>query len=178
VTDTATYSTLFLTLLMLIGLFFFIRASTKDRTETVTLNRPQDSATAFQELIQYFESRAYGIENQVYETTQASLTGIVRPSLFLAIFLTILAAIGFICLAIVLTILLPSLGITGFGLTILAPAAGLYYWQRARRQERVTLQVQPADSLADDVQSQATVTAHRDELIALRQALKTQDSHP
>lgn len=173
-TDTATYSTLFLTLLMLIGLFFFIRASTKDRTETVTLNRPQDSATAFQELIQYFEGRAYTIETQAHETTQVNLTGTVRPSLFLAVFLTVLAAIGLTCLAVVLTILLPSLGITGFGLTILAPAAGLYYWQQARREERVTLKVNPADSWAANVQSQAIITAHRDELIALRQALQTQ----
>jgi len=38
---TITYSILFITLLLMIGLFFFIRAATKDRTETLTLAAPQ-----------------------------------------------------------------------------------------------------------------------------------------
>jgi hypothetical protein len=170
VTETSTYSTLFLTLLMMIGLFFFIRAATKDRTETLTLTRPAAPALALQELTQHFEQRAYSVQTTDADQQVVCLRGMVRPSLFLAIFLTTLAAIGMSCLALVLMSLFPSVGLVFLGLMVLAPAAGFYYWRRARREEQVTVQVTHVPSAE---QSQVTVTAHRDELIALQQVLKT-----
>jgi Flp pilus assembly protein TadB len=184
VTDTATYSTLFLTLLMMIGLVFFIRASTKDRTEILTIPRPAQTEDALQELVRHFEARAYAVQATDPDKHQVSLRGMVRPSLFLALFLTVLAIIGLICLSLVLVSLFPQIGFTWLGLALLSPAAGWYYWQRARREEQVTVQVQAADTSHADgsgtnfanaqTGSLATITAHRDELIALQQVLKNQ----
>lgn len=161
---------------MMIGLFFFIRASTKDRTETLTLKRPDAPTVVLQDLTRHFRARAYEVETQTEDNDQVSFRGMVRPSVFLAAFLTTLAAIGLICLAVVLTILFPGLGVAGFGLLFLAPAAGLYYWQRARREEQVMLKVYPAEPTIPEGSSLVTVTAHRDELIALQQAIKAESS--
>lgn len=178
VTDTSTYSTLFLTLLMMIGLFFFIRASTKDRTETLTLPQATAPETTLKDLVHHFEARAYTIHTADGDLQQVSLRGLVRPSVFLAIFLTTLAAVGLVCFALVLASLFPAVGFSFLGLIVLAPAAGLYYWRRARREEQVTVRVEPPDS-ANSVESAAsiaTIVAHRDELIALQQTLKQQPS--
>jgi hypothetical protein len=172
VTETSTYSTLFLTLLMMIGLFFFIRASTKDRTETLILLQPTSPEAMMQDLIRHFQARAYTLQTIDAEDQQVSLRGMVRPSLFLAIFLTILAAIGLLCLALVLASLFSGWGVALLGLTLLAPAAGLYYWQRAGREEQITLQVTSTGDRTSAEQSRVTITAHRDELIALQQTLK------
>lgn len=159
---------------MMVGLFFFIRASTKDRTESLTLHRPDTPATVRQQLIQHFEERAYTVQTNDPSSNQVELQGIVRPSLFLAIFLTTLALIGLLCLALVLASLFPGLDLVFPGLIGLSPVAGLYYWQRARREETIKFQVSPAVGAAKVELSQVVITAHRDELIALQQALKTQ----
>ena len=163
---------------MMVGLFFFIRASTKDRTETLTLQRPTEPDITLKDLIQHFEARAYRLHQAEASTggdqQQVRLRGMVRPSVFLAIFLTTLAAVGLICLALVLTSLFPSVGFAFLALAILAPAAGVYYWRRAKREEQITLRVQAAESASSPALSIATVVAHRDELIALQQTLKQQ----
>lgn len=171
-TDTVIYSTLFLTLLMMVGLFFFIRASTKDRTERLILEPPAPAATALDALTAYFEQRAYQVEALDRVANQITLTGQVRPSVFLAGFLTSLAAVGCLCFALVLSSLFPGIGLAFAGLMGLAPVAGWFYWQRAGRQEQVTVQAQPQDEAT--TQERVIVTAHRDELIALEQAWKTQ----
>jgi len=171
VTNTVTYSTLFLTLLMMVGLFFFIRASTKDRTETLVLHRKTPPQLLLQELRTYFEARAYTTQDVNGEANTLALQGFVRPSWFLAIFLTTLAAVGALCLALVLASLFPLYGRVFMGLILLAPAAGLYYWQRAGREEQVTVQVCPESLSALEQHSQLTVIAHRDELIALQKSL-------
>ncbi|MGB3199857.1 MAG: cofactor assembly of complex C subunit B [Nodosilinea sp.] len=172
-TETATYSTLVLTLLMMVGLVFFIRASTKDRIETLTLARPVAPFTLLQTLTTHFEARAYTVTVVEAETQRIVLRGRVRPSLFLAGFLTLLAGSGGLCLALVLAHLWPAYS-TGFlGLVGLAPAAGWFYWQGSDRNEDIVLQVRPEASSEDPTSLMATVTitAHRDELIALEQDL-------
>lgn len=169
-TETVIYSTLFLTLLMMVGLFFFIRASTKDRTEVLILEAPAAAATTLDALTVYFEQRAYQVKAQ--DDDQITLTGQVRPSWFLAIFLSSLAAVGSLCFALVLSSLFPGVGLAFVGLILLAPAAGWFYWQRAGREEHVTLEAKPQSETA--AHKQILVTAHRDELIALEQTWKTQ----
>ncbi|WP_313898152.1 cofactor assembly of complex C subunit B [Nodosilinea sp. LEGE 07298] len=172
-TETVTYSTLVLTLLMMVGLVFFIRASTKDRIETLTLARPVAPLTLLQTLTTHFEERAYTVTAAEADTQRIVLRGRVRPSLFLAVFLTLLAAIGGLCFALVLTNLWPAYG-TGFlGLVGVAPIAGWFYWQGSARDEDIILQVRPEASSEDPTRPSATVavTAHRDELIALEQDL-------
>ena len=58
---TVLQSTFLLTFLLLVGLFFFIRASTKDRTEVMRLISEQDENTLMTSLKEYFRSRAYQV---------------------------------------------------------------------------------------------------------------------
>ena len=172
---TITYSILFITLLLMIGLFFFIRAATKDRTETLTLAAPQAAEEALQSLARYFEGRAYRLESVTPETDTVALRGLVRPSGFLAFFLTLLAAVACLCFALVLASLFPAFGLVFIGLVGVSPLAGWLYWQRAGREEQVTLQLSPRtddgfSGLGHKESTQLSVTAHRDELIALQQA--------
>ncbi|MEC4806863.1 MAG: cofactor assembly of complex C subunit B [Jaaginema sp. PMC 1079.18] len=159
-------STFFLTILLGIGLFFFIRASVKDRTtqEALATEIPQEKLLP--QLQDYFDRRAYRVTHLDRETQAITFEGFVRPSWFLAIFLTFLAACGFFCLALVFIYIYPPLRSGWFGLSLLSPLAGWFYWQKAGRVEKVILQV---EALGET--SVVKVTAHRDELIALRREL-------
>lgn len=165
-------STLLLTLLMMVGLFFFVKASVKERIQQVKLVAQQSEESILSQLEQYFAQRAYRVT--ALDQDQVTFAGLVRPSLFLATFLTLIVAAGLLCLGLVLSILMPQIG-TGFlGLVLLAPLAGLFYWQRAGREEKVRLKVEPllSNHHTSGDHSLLTVTAHRDELAALQHTLK------
>ena len=107
---TVLQSTFLLTFLLLVGLFFFIRASTKDRTEMMRLISEQDENTLMTSLKEYFRSRAYQVLAVDAAKNQVTFEGFVSPSWFLAVFLTGLAAVGLGCLALVLSMLFPDFG--------------------------------------------------------------------
>jgi UPF0716 family protein affecting phage T7 exclusion len=94
----------------------------------------------------------------------------------LAIFLTVLAASGILCIALVLSLLYPTFTSIFFGLVLLSPAAGVFYWKKAGRNEQVSLKVEAVPTQATGTQSLLTVTAHRDELRELQQALQLKPS--
>jgi Flp pilus assembly protein TadB len=164
-------STLLLTLLMLVGLFFFIRASVKDRTQEIKLVSEQAEASLVVELQQYFQERSYKVAQVNPEQNSVRFEGIVRPSIFLAIFLTLLAAAGILCLWLVLSLLFPSLSSIFLWLVLLSPAAGFFYWKRAGRKEQVLLKMEATKNKLQSP-SKITVIAHRDELIELQRALQ------
>ncbi|MCU0568168.1 MAG: cofactor assembly of complex C subunit B [Oculatellaceae cyanobacterium Prado106] len=164
-------STVFLTVLLAIGLFFFIRASTKDRIEVAKLVSSQPEESLLEKLQQYFSDRAYRIISVDAEQNQVIFEGLVRPSVFLAIFLSVLAAIGIFCLALVLSFLFPGASRVFPALVLMAPAAGAFYWQKSGRPEQVALRVETLLQEGADPQRLLTVTAHRDELATLRQTL-------
>lgn len=164
-------STFLLTLLLAVGLFFFIRASVKDRTRQVQLQFDQAEEAAMAQLQQYFINRAYRVASVNEAAHQVVLEGFVRPSWFLAIFLTCLAAVGAICIALVLSILLPNFAQWTIALVLLSPLAGFFYWRGAARLERVALKVDPSNSSTDQAKSIVTVIAHRDELEELQRSL-------
>ena len=155
----------------MLGLFFFIRASIKDRTQQIKLIAEGPQELLLSQLQEYFDQRAYRVNALDAAQNQVTFQGFVRPSWFLAIFLTFLAACGLLCLALVLSLLYPSLGSFFLLLLLLAPAAGIFYWRKAGRLEQVFLKVEPLPSPDEGEQTIITVTAHRDELIQLQQAL-------
>lgn len=175
------------TLLMAIGLFFFIRASVKDRTESIALasDRPPEQLSV--QLKQYFTERAYRPVGFDAEKNQVTFEGRVGASVFLAVFLSLLAAIGFSCVALVLMSLIPAVSNLAFVLVLLSPLAGWFYWRNANRTERVAVTVRTVVPLSSQTHSDKTTSdrreesdvggslaiaiGHRDELIALRQAL-------
>ena len=164
-------STLLLTLLLCVGLFFFIRASTKDRTQTAQLASEKDEATLMPQLQDYFRARSYRVTAVDPQTNQVTMTGLVRPSWFLAIFLTLLSGIGFLCLSLVLSQLFPRFSIAFLGIVLLSPVSGIFYWKKARKLEKVLLRLEATES-KQNFPSKITVIAHRDELIELQRTLQ------
>lgn len=167
-------STFVLTLLLAIGLFFFVRASTKDRTEQEKLVAQQEADSLLTQIQQYFAARAYRVTQFNHEDNQITFEGVVRPSWFLAIFLTLLTAIGLLCLGLVLSMAIPNLGQLFWGLVLVSPLAGWFYWKGAKRPEQVSLKLDAVLGQGNQTQSLITVTAHRDELATLKQALHLQ----
>jgi hypothetical protein len=166
--QTVVASTLLLTVLLLVGLFFFIRASVKDRTEEVRLVSEQSQDSLLSQLQQYFGQRSYRVAAIDATSNQVTFEGEVRPSWFLAIFLTVLASIGTLCLVLILSIVLPQGASLWFGLLLLSPLTGVFYWRGASRLERVSLKIEP---MVNETKSMITVKAHRDELAELQRLL-------
>jgi Cofactor assembly of complex C subunit B len=164
-------STLLLTLLLFVGLFFFIRAATKDRTEVAQLMSDQDEAALMPKLKEYFQKRSYQVTGLNREQNQVIFEGFVRPSGFLAVFLTLLAATGSLCLSLVLSFVFPSYSAVSLGVILLSPIVGVFYWKKAGRFEKVSLKLESSLS-GDKSSSRITVTAHRDELLELRRSLE------
>ena len=168
---------------MVIGLVFFIRASTKDRIEVAQFGSTQAAEPLQQTVMDYFQSRAYRQIETVPEdasskqqpvaalTNEAAVTvaGLVSPSWFLAVFLSALAAVGFACLALVIATLFPSRGWLMFGLVAASPLAGVFYWQKSSRPEKVVFRIEAEGT--EKFASKLTVRGHRDELAELRNAL-------
>ncbi|KPQ37036.1 MAG: Protein of unknown function (DUF3529) [Phormidesmis priestleyi Ana] len=200
---------------MVVGLVFFIRASTKDRIEAVQFGSTQAADNLQQAVLKYFYSRAYqlpteadgathstllnGLEN-ISQTAPVSkkkskepivvngttLVGMVSPSVFLAVFLSVLAAVGFTCLSLVVATLFPSWGGWLLALVAASPLAGVFYWKKSNRPETVIFRVDALDmpSGSDGVQtppntqkwcSKLTVKGHRDELADLERAFAEPD---
>ena len=156
---------------MVIGLFFFIRASIKDRTEQTEFQAMLPETRLLERLETYFNNRAYQLTQIKAPEKQITFEGFVQPSWFLAILLTLLAAVGFSCLALILSFPFSNIGNRLFLLVLLAPIAGIFYWQGAGRTEQIQLQIQPSDHTTIDKGITVQVTAHRDELKLLKAAL-------
>ncbi|MDB9309534.1 cofactor assembly of complex C subunit B [Aphanizomenon sp. CS-733/32] len=169
--STVSQSTFLLTFLLSVGLFFFIRASTKDRTEVMRLASEQDGNTLMAALKEYFRSRAYRVAAVDAAKNQVTFEGLVSPSWFLAIFLTVLASVGLGCLALVLSMLFPDFGQFFLVIILFSPLSGLLYWKKSGRLEKVSLKMENIPS-EQNFSSTITVTAHRDELAELQRALQ------
>jgi len=167
-------STALLTLLLAIGLLFFIRASTKDRIEVATLVSDRPEADLLEAIQHYFTQRAYRIAAVDAAQNQVTYEGLVRASLFLAIFLSTLAAVGLLCLSLVLSMLFPKLSSLFLGLVLLAPLAGAFYWKKSTRPEQVSLKItEPGPDANLEIRGPLlVVTGHRDELAEFQQALQ------
>lgn len=175
---------------MVIGLVFFIRASTKDRIEVAQFASLQSAESLEQAVMKYFYTRAYQPDDtatgQPDETpgptiiNGTKLIGLVSPSMFMAVFLSGLAAVGFACLSLILATLFPEWGGWLVGLVALSPLAGVFYWKKSSRPEAIVLRVEAftsgADSQSDTIRrSTLTVKGHRDELADLETAFAQPD---
>ena len=165
---------------MVIGLGFFIRASTKDRIEVMQFGSQQAVEPLEQAVTKYFYSRAFQPSDLAQadsspgpEVTNATtFTGMVSPSVFIAVFLSALAAVGFGCLALIMATLFPAWGGWLLGLIAVSPLAGRFYWKKSSRPETVIFKVEPSPlgASSQDIASILTVKGHRDELADLQDA--------
>ncbi|MCA6573218.1 MAG: cofactor assembly of complex C subunit B [Pseudanabaena sp.] len=164
VTIPTIYSTLLLTILLFLGLISFLRGSIRDRTTDVLFNVVQlTDDRLLMQVRDHFQQRAYKVVEIDPERDVAILLGQVRPSIFLAVFLTILAAIGLTCFGLVLGVLIPDLENLWLWLIIASPIAGWFYWRGVPREQKVSLQL-----LAD---GKLKVRAHKDEIAELQRSL-------
>ncbi len=167
--DSVVGSTLLLTLLLVVGLLFFIRASVKDRTQVVRLSSLKSDEWLLDQLKQYFADRAYQVTSVDADRNLVNLQGNVRPSVFLAVFLAGLALVGMICLVLVLEMTLPEGGVFWWLLLAIAPGAGFFYWKKANRPESVSFRLESGTVEGTSV---IKLQAHRDEVESLREALE------
>ncbi len=157
-------STLLLTLLLAIGLVFFLRAASKDRTTVVDVFSPKPAVEVLDGLTSWLTARGWAASGGDANQQLLRFRGQVSSSVPLAILLSILGAVGAGCLGLVIRQLMPSLGWWPLVLALLGPAAGLLYRRRAERAETVELRL---ISGAEGGDTALKVRAHRDELIAL-----------
>jgi len=160
-----------LTCLSFIGLFFFIKASVKDRIQTVKMIADTEADSLLSQLQEYFRDRAYRLAALEPAENQLTFEGFVRPSWFMAIFLSFLAAIGFLCLGLALSMLFAQSGHLFLSLVVLSPLAGIFYWQKAGRPERVLVELEWVAHEGPKTESAIAVTGHRDELAVLQRTL-------
>lgn len=158
------YSTLFLTILLFFGLISFLRGSIKDRTVDAcfAVGNFTDDRLLMQ-VRDHFLQRSYKVIELDPDRDVAILLGQVKPSAFLAIFLSFLAAIGLFCLGLVLGILIPDLENIWLWSTLASPLAGIFYWRGIAREQKVSLQLLPDAKLK--------VRAHKDEITELQRSL-------
>jgi Cofactor assembly of complex C subunit B len=161
-------STFFLTVLITIGLFFFIRASVKARIETATWSLSQPDQQVVQSVTEYLEGRSYRLQSVDRDQNQVVFTGLVSASPGLALFLSALAVVGTVCFGLVLSVQFPAVGYWGMLTVLLAPLAGWFYQKKSTRSEQVILSVKGLDATP---QTRLRITAHRDEIASLETAL-------
>lgn len=155
----------------MIGLFFFIRASVKDRTEQTTITSKLPEEKLLSELQNYLTHRAYRLKAVDEKVNQVIFEGLVSPSWFLAFLLTILAFFGLLSIGLVLHLLYPNLGSLAWLPATLAPIAGIFYWQNAGRPEQVCLSLKSQLNSQNEPEITVQITAHRDELLELEKSL-------
>ncbi len=162
---TAFASTLLLTFLLAIGLMFFLRAASKDRTTVVDIQSSLPPLEVLKGISDWLAARGWREIGGDAEMKVLRFNGSVAASTFLTIFLSILGGLGSACLGLVVTQLFPFLGWWPLCLSLLgAPLAGVVYRIRSSRVEGLEIKLLSED---DASQTRLRVRAHRDELIAM-----------
>ncbi len=164
-------STFIMTVLLSIGLFFFIRASGKDRIEIRRYRSELSVQDLGSQLQAYLKGRSYRLL-ETDETGLATFVGQAQPSGFLTGLLTALAAVGLLCLVLVWQMVQPQLQGFTFLLLALSPLAGWYYRKTASREETLRVRVRQGDS---PELTGVDIAAHRDELNELQQQLPLEE---
>ena len=102
-------STLLLTVLLAIGLMFFLRAASKDRTTVVDVHSPRPPLEVLEGLTEWLQARGWTRQGGDAERKVLRFRGQVSASRPLAVLLSFLAATGGSCFGLVLRQLIPQL---------------------------------------------------------------------
>ena len=159
-------STLFLTILLAIGLVFFLRAASKDRTTVVDVHSSLPPLEVLKGISFWLEERGWEKNGGNVEEKLLLFNGNVASSTFLVIFLSCLGGLGSACLGLVLIQLYPSLSWWPLLLAAVgAPLAGLVYRIKSKREESLEIKL-----LSSEISNTSIlrIRAHRDELIAIQ----------
>tara|TARA_Y100001968_G_scaffold306107_1_gene322627 strand:+ start:351 stop:908 length:558 start_codon:yes stop_codon:yes gene_type:complete len=159
-------STLFLTILLAIGLLFFLRAASKDRTTVVDVQSSLPPLEVLKGVSFWLEERGWKKNGGNVEEKLLLFNGSVSSSIVLAIFLSCLGGLGSACLGLVLIQIYPALSWWPLLLSIIgAPLAGMIYRNKSQRVESLEIKLLSSESSNT---STLRIKAHRDELIAIQ----------
>ena len=163
-------STLLLTILLAIGLFFFLRASSKDRTTVVEISSSQQPVKVLNALYEWLNLRGWRQTGGDFDQRILEFEGQVVSSKFLAIYLGILGAFGSCSLGLVIIQIYPVLSWWPILLGLIGgPFSGIVYFKKSAREEKFELRLINKDG--EDKITFMRLRAHRDELISLENEL-------
>ncbi len=160
--------------MLAIGLFFFLRAASKDRTTDVEVHSSLPPLQVLNGISSWLEERGWRRDGGDIDRKLLRFNGNVAASDFLTIFLSLLGGLGGGSLGLVLIELYPNLGWWPLLLALItAPTAGFLYRKRSSRIEILELRLISDEAIVGSV---LKIRAHRDELIAMELELaKTLD---
>ena len=164
--QTAFPSVLLLTILLFIGLVFFLRAASKDRTTVVDVHSSLPPLEVLKGISFWLEERGWKKNGGNAEEKLLIFNGNVASSTFLVIFLSCLGGLGSACLGLVLIQLYPFLSWWPLLLAAIgAPLAGILYRVKSKREESLEVKLLSSDLSGTSI---LRIKAHRDELIAIQ----------
>ena len=158
------YSTFLLTILLAIGLGFFLRAASKDRTTIVNIESPLPTIDVLNGISNWLEERGWQRQGGDADRQVLRFIGSVSYSPLLAIFLSILCSLGGGSLGLGICQIYDDTRWWPLLLILIGPLAGLFYSSRASRLESLEMRLL---SKENENKCQLRIKAHRDELISL-----------
>ena len=163
-------STLLLTILLAIGLFFFLRASSKDRTTILEISSSQQPVKVLDVLCEWLNLRGWKQIDGNSDKRTLIFKGQVVSSKLLAMFLGILGGFGSCSLGLVIIQIYPVLGWWPIFLGLIGgPLSGIVYFKKSAREEKFELRL--INKNEDNEMTFMRLRAHRDELISLENEL-------
>ena len=163
-------STLILTILLAVGLFFFLRASSKDRTTVIEITSSQQPIKVLNVMCEWLNLRGWKQTGGDFDQKVLIFKGQVVSSKFLAIFLSLLGGFGSCALGLVIIQIYPILSWWPILLGLFGgPLAGIIYFKKSAREEKFELRL--ISNGDNQEKTSIRLRAHRDELISLENEL-------
>ena len=163
-------STFLLTVLLAIGLFFFLRASSKDRTTVIEITSLQEPVEVLNVMYEWLNLRGWKQIGGDFDQRILIFKGQVVSSKLLAIFLSILGGFGSCALGLVIIQIYPVLGWWPILLGLIGgPLSGIIYFKNSAREEKFELRLITTED--KEATTLMRLRAHRDELISLESEL-------
>ena len=163
-------STFLLTILLAIGLFFFLRASSKDRTTVIEITSSKKPIEVLNVIYEWLNLRGWQQTGGDFDQKILIFKGEVLSSKVLAVFLSILGGFGSCALGLVIIQIYPVLGWWPILLGLVGgPLSGIIYLKKSAREEKFELKLIINDNDVD--KTLMRLRAHRDELISLENEL-------
>ena len=164
-------STLLLTILLAIGLFFFLRASSKDRTTIVEITSSQKPIEVLKVMYEWLDLRGWNQTGGDFDQRILIFKGQVVSSKLLAVFLSLLGGFGSCALGLVIIQIYPTLGWWPILLGLIGgPLSGMIYFKKSAREEKFELRLISNED--NEEMTLIRLRAHRDELISLENELR------
>ena len=164
-------STLLLTILLAIGLFFFLRASSKDRTTVVEITSSKKPLEVLNVMYEWLNLRGWKQSGGDFDQKILIFKGQVVSSKLLAIFLSLLGGFGSSALGLVIIQIYPTLDWWPILLGLIGgPLSGMIYFKKSAREEKFELRLISKED--NEEMTSMRLRAHRDELISLESELR------